>query len=268
MIGFAPVNDTRLYYEVAGRGSPVVLIHGFGIDARMWDAQFPVVAERHRVIRYDLRGFGRSALPTGNEFRHADDLRALLDYLETPAAHVVGLSMGGTVALHHTLLFPDATASLVLVDSSLDRFDWSEEWDASFDAIAERAQQLDAAAGNTMWLEHELFAPARERAECRVQLERIVRESSGWHWLNDSRARGIVPPGATRLNEIRVPTLVIVGERDLPDFQRIADILAGGIGGARKVVMQGVGHMSNMENSGEFNAVVEAFFTETEMETA
>jgi pimeloyl-ACP methyl ester carboxylesterase len=262
MSGVATVNGTQLYYEVAGQGVPVVLIHGLGLDTRMWDGQFDVLADHYRVIRYDLRGFGKSALPTDAAFRHPDDLRALLDYLEAPKAHVVGLSMGGRIALHHGLLYPDATLSLVLVDAALDGFDFSEQLDASFDAIAERANDAGAGTANEMWLQHELFAPAREQPECRAKLAQIVGESSGWNWVNKSPARGIKPPAADRLNEVHVPTLVIVGERDLPDFQRIADRLADGIPSARKVVMNGVGHMSNMEDIQEFNSIVLSFLAE------
>jgi len=264
MSDVAAVNGTRLYYEVAGRGVPVVLVHGLGLDTRMWDGQFDVLAERYRVIRYDLRGFGKSALPTEERFGHADDLRALLDYLEAPQAHVLGLSMGGRIALHHALLYPDATLSLVLVDAALDGFKWSERWKASPDAIAEHAQRAGANAANQMWFEHELFAPAREQPDCRAKLAQIVADDSGWNWLNESRSRGIKPAAAARLNEVRAPTLVIVGDRDLPDFQRIAERLSHGIPSARKAVMNGVGHMSNMENAQEFNSIVLSFLEGTE----
>ena len=258
-MAFADVNGTRLHYEVAGEGVPVVFVHGLGLDMRMWDDQFEIFAPRYRVIRYDLRGFGKSALQTDERFRHADDLRALLDYLKAPKAHVMGLSLGGMIALQYALLYPDGALSLILVDSALDGFEWSAEWEASLAAIEERAAQAGADAANQMWLKHALFVPACERPDCRSKLEQIIGEYSGWTWLNRSPARGIRPPSAERLGEVRVPALVIVGERDLPEFRRIADALAAGIPGARKVVMKGVGHMSNMENPAEFSAIVMNF---------
>ncbi len=259
--GFADVNGTRLYYEETGHGIPVVLIHGLCLSSRMWDEQVDCLAQRFRVIRYDVRGFGRSDVPTDEPFRHADDLRALLDHLDAPTAHVVGLSMGGRVALHHALIYPEATRTLVLVDSALDGFEWSDRWEASLDAIAARARSDGATAANRMWVEHELFAPARERPFCYSKLAEIVGNDSGWVWLNASPAKGIDPPARARLGEVRAPALVIVGERDLDDFQSIAGILADGIPNARKVTMAGAGHMSNMEEPAEFNDLLMEFLT-------
>jgi len=259
-MAFAEVNGTRLHYQAAGEGYPVVLVHGLGLDMRMWDSQFETLADRYRAIRYDLRGFGKSApQKTDERFRHPEDLRALLDYLEVSKAHVIGLSLGGAIALQYAVLYPDGLRSLVLVDSALDGFEWSEEFDASFTAIEKRAVQAGPSAGNRMWLEHALFVPACEQSDCRTKLTQMVGEYSGWTWVNKSPARGIRPPSAERLSEIHVPALLIVGERDLPDFQNIAERLATGIRGARKVVMKGVGHMSNMENPAEFNSIVLSF---------
>jgi 3-oxoadipate enol-lactonase len=262
--GLAAVNGTELYYEVAGQGTPIVFVHGFSLDRRMWDDQFEALSPRHRVIRYDIRGFGKSALPAGSAYRNCDDLRALLDYLEAPLAHVVGLSMGGVAALHHALEYPAATRSLVLVDTALDGHPWMDEWDQSLDVIEAYAKRSGAKAGNERWLNHELFASVRERPEVRARLEQIVGDYSGWSWVNDSPAQGIDPRSIARLHEIDAPTLVIVGERDLPDFQIIASTLADGIPNARKVVIKAAGHMSNMEQPAEFNSIVSAFLGEVE----
>ena len=92
MIGFAEVNGTRLYYERADAGDPIVLIHGLAVDSRYWQAQFEALAQHYRVVRYDLRGFGKSALPTAEPYTHADDLKALLDDLGIERAHILGNS--------------------------------------------------------------------------------------------------------------------------------------------------------------------------------
>ena len=96
---FVAANGTRLYYEAAGAGHPVVLLHGFTFDTTMWDDQFLPLAQHFRVIRYDMRGFGRSDLPGAESYSHVDDLKALLDHLGISQAHLVGLSKGGAIAL-------------------------------------------------------------------------------------------------------------------------------------------------------------------------
>src|ERR1044072_506255 len=95
--GFAEVNGTRLYYEALGRGPAVVLVHGGLVDSRLWDDQMRPLAEHFRVVRYDLRGFGKSAAPTG-QYWPTEDLRALLDFLKIEKDTVVGLSLGGILA--------------------------------------------------------------------------------------------------------------------------------------------------------------------------
>lgn len=110
--GFLDVPHGRLYYEVAGAGQAVVFVHGFTLDTRMWDDQWTVFGERGRVVRYDLRGFGRSeAEPV--PYSDLDDLLALLNFLDIERAHLVGLSMGGMVLVHFTLAHPRRVHGLV-----------------------------------------------------------------------------------------------------------------------------------------------------------
>lgn len=113
----AEVNGTRLAYIVSGKGDPVALIHGFALDMRMWDPQLAGLEDRYRVVRYDLRGFGRSAVPDGSEYVASQDLATLLDFLKIERAALVGFSFGGTVAVHFALDFPDRITSLILIDS-------------------------------------------------------------------------------------------------------------------------------------------------------
>src|SRR5271168_4532294 len=101
----------RLAYSVAGSGEPVVLIHGMGLDSSMWLPQWAALQREFRVILYDVRGFGTSSVPEG-PYSHADDLLGLLQFLKAPSAHIVGLSMGGRLALRFTLEQPQAVKSL------------------------------------------------------------------------------------------------------------------------------------------------------------
>jgi 3-oxoadipate enol-lactonase len=259
--GFAEVNDTRLYYEVAGTGEPLVLIHGFTLDTRMWDDQFRPLAEHHRVVRYDVRGFGKSAVPAGAPYTNADDLAALLDYLTIPAAAIIGLSMGGGIAIDFALAYPAMTRTLIPVDSSLSGHQWSGEWNARFGQIGQTARAGGVDAAKTQWLADPLFAPANERAAVAARLQRMVADYSGWHWVNRDPRRKNERPATKRLGEITTPTLVVIGERDVPDFHVVADRVTALIPDARKVVIPGVGHMANMEAPERFTSEALGFLS-------
>ncbi len=247
------VNAGRLYYQTAGAGAPVVLLHGFGLDQRMWEDQTQALAGRFLVVRYDLRGYGRSSLPTAEPYTHADDLYGLLSRLNALPAHLVGLSNGGRIALRFTLAYPQAVRSLTLADSALDGHAWSADWQAAWGVITSKANAGDVAGANRLWLEHPLFEPAREQAGVAARLAQMVQDYSGWHWTHPDPGLAAGAPAIARLNEIRARTLVVLGERDLPDFQAVADTLSSGIAGAVRMSLPGVGHMVNMEAPAEFN---------------
>jgi pimeloyl-ACP methyl ester carboxylesterase len=254
--GFADVNGTRLHYETDGSGPPLVLIHGHGLDARMWDDQFARFAAGYRVVRYDLRGFGKSAPVGDGQYRHADDLAALLDDLKIPRAAILGLSLGGSVAIDFALTYPAMTRALITVDAALGGHPWSEEWSARWKAIMHTARAVSVQAANERWLDHPLFAPASEQPAVAARLRQMIGDYSGWHWSNRDPQRGLDPPAAERLREVTAPTLVVLGERDLPDFHAIADRIARDVPDARKIILPGVGHMANMEAPERFNGAV------------
>lgn len=254
--GLAGVNGTRLYYELAGAqaSESVVLIHGFSLDTRMWDDQFEVFAERYRVLRYDARGFGRSALPS-SPYLHVDDVLALLKHLQLTPAHLIGLSMGGGLALDFALVYPEATRSLTLVDAALGGFAWTKDWGV-YGALA-RADGV--AAAKRAWLLDELFAPANEHPGVAARLAQMVADYSGYHWVAHDLGRWADLPPHRPLEQLRTPTLVLVGERDLPDFQHIGQTIAARAPNARQVMLAGAGHMSNMEAPDQFNEAVLSF---------
>jgi len=246
--GFAEVNGTRLYYEVAGSGEPLVLVHAFTLDTRMWDDQFEVLARDFRVIRYDARGFGKSAAPNpGEPYSNAEDLAALLDQLDARRAHVVGLSMGGRFALDYAVTYPDGPRSLVVIDGVIGGWQWSREWIAAYAPIVEAGRRRDVAQAKSLWLGLSLFAPARAQAPVGAHLKQMVDDYSGWHFVNQNPERAVSPPAVGRLGTIRAPTLVVVGELDLPDFRRMSERLERDIPGARRATIAGAGHMANME---------------------
>lgn len=225
----------------------------------MWDEQFLALAAHYRVVRYDLRGFGRSDQPTGEPYAHYDDLRALLDFLGLGATAIVGLSMGGGVAANFALAHPDMTSALVLIDAAIDGHRWSPAWRESMALIGRDGRDVGVTVAKERWLAHDLFAPAQEQPAVGAQLARIVGDYSGWHWVNRDPARGLTPPAIERLGEIAAPTLAILGERDLPDFHTMLARLQEQSAQAQIAIVPGAGHMANMEAPALVNRRLLAF---------
>ena len=258
--GVAEVNGTRLAYEVSGDGPGVVFVHGFTLDQRMWDDQVPAFAEKYRVVRYDLRGFGASARPeAGQAYTHADDLHALLTHLGIDQAAVVGLSLGGWVAHEFALTYPDSVRALVLVDSALRGHQWSPECAPILDTIYRLGGEGRLAEAKAGWLGAPIFACSRRTPQVTASLAQMVETYSGWHLENQDPHPPLDPPAKDRLHAIAAPTLVIVGAEDLSDFHAIADLLATNIPNARKFVLPAAGHMANMDAPEAFNSAVMAF---------
>lgn len=267
--GIAEVNGTRLVYEAAGAGPPVVLLHGFTLDRRMWDEQMPAFAARHRVVRYDLRGFGASAPFVPDEpYTHADDLRALMTHLGIGRAAVVGLSMGGWAALEFALTYPESVSALVLVDSALRGYPWSPSGAATIDAIYRlgREGRLDEAKAG--WLADPLFACSGRTPAATARLAQIIADYPCGHLLQDDPHFPLEPPARERLHEVAAPTLVVLGAEDVPDMHAIADVLTTGISGARRAVLPHAGHMANMDAPEAFNRAVLDFLASSDSSRA
>jgi len=255
VIGLAHVNGADLYYETAGVGEPLVLLHGFTLDHRMWDAQFMVFADRFQVVRYDLRGFGRSSLPDGKPYRAADDLRGLLSFLNLGPAHLLGLSMGGGEAIRFALSYPELTRSLIVSDSILGGYTW-DSLGRDLKTVWSLGQNSGIEAAKAHWLGLDLFAPANRLPDVAASLQQMVGDYSGWHWQNNDSAEELVPPPIEQLEKIVAPFLAIVGELDLPDFQAIGALLAQRVPGGKLAILPGAGHMANMEAPEEFSRTV------------
>lgn len=247
--------------DAVGDGPPVVLIHEGIADSRMWDDVVPALAERHRVIRYDLPGFGGSPLG-GEPISSTDDLEAVLDAFGATRAALVGASLGGRIALEFAVERRDRVSALLLVAPGLRDHEWSaaaSEVSAEEDAAFERG---DHEAAAELMVRIWVVGPRRAEADVDPAVVARVREMAlrSYEVYADALAAGLEPsmdeppdpPASERLGEIGVPALVLVGDGDVPDMLQIADRLEAGIPGARKVVWEGVAHVPSMERPREF----------------
>ena len=261
--GQAEINGTTLYYEVAGTGFPLVLLHAEISDHRMWDDQFSALAEHYRVIRYDLRGFGKSGRYTGL-YADADDLHALLTHLGIERAHLLGVSIGGNVALNFCLQHPAMVASLILVSSALGGFTAYTALAAHMATDIERvikAGDMLTVVEMTlrMWVDGPARDPKSVNPSVRMRIQRLLSENAHTFTAPELEVKPDPPPMA-RLGEIAAPTLIIVGDKDMPDILNIADVLLQGIpSNVQKLVIPDVAHMLSMELPAEFTQIVLTF---------
>ncbi len=258
--GFAEFGQSRLYYEVAGTGEPtVILLHGGMLDSTMWDEQFELLAKSHRVVRYDASAHGQSALPPEAYWDHAD-LRGLMDHLHIEQAVLVGLSMGGRVAIDMALEEPSRVQGVVAVSSGLGGYRFESDFhmanrkkliaawkSGDFDAVVEAFQRE--------WTDGPSRAPEDVDPEVRERVRVMARNTVG----SVMEGRSLQPPAIDRLAELNLPMLVVVGELDMPEIHEIANQLVESDPNAELVEIPGVAHMVNLEAPEEFDRVLLEF---------
>ncbi len=258
--GVLALPGARLAYQVTGDGPAVVLVHGFGLDMRMWDPQVADLAARFRVLRYDCRGFGASGpFDPAIGYTHAGDLLALLDHLAIERAVLAGLSFGGRVVMQAALAAPERVAGLVLLDAVLDGVPWDPASARALEEAARQARARGLLAGREAWLAHPLFAAARQQPDVASSLAAMTGGYPGQHWISHDPHQQTGPRPIDALEQLLMPVLVAVGERDVPGFREMAAVLARRIPCAQYHVVAGAGHMINMEQPAAVNALLARF---------
>ena len=248
----------------------MVFLHGFGCGIRSWDPQVATLARTHRVIAYDLRGHGLTDAPTDaaaySQAASLEDLRQLFSTLKLRRAAVIGLSMGGNIALNFALAHPPLVSALVIADTGAGS-DGHADWVATCHAFAAALDSGGTEAFADMAMASSLFAAYCSQGP---SAQRFIRSCLMTH-----RARGIAHTAREvlarrrrvyelepQLKALRVPTLLIVGDGDAPCL-KVHEFMARTIPGARSLVLRGTGHLSNLESPAAFNAAVSRFLAKT-----
>jgi len=233
-----------LEHDVAGSGQPVVLLHSTVCDRRMWDPQWDDLAAQFMVVRCDLRGFGETPFPPG-PFSSAEDVVALLDELGLERIALVGASGGGRVALEVATLAPERVTRLALLSTGVREWEWSEKlrtvW-AEEEALWERG---DLAGGAELmartWVSPDAPDDVRDRVR-EMQLHAYeVQHAAEANGAGEETRRVELEPEL-----LSMPTLVVAGLQDLPDFPAIARHLAREMPHATLVELE-AGHLPNLE---------------------
>ena len=264
--GFAEISGSKIFFENKGKGEPLVFIHGGLSDNRFWDEQFVYFSDYFKVFRYDVKGFGQSDPPI-EPFSAHQDLNDLLDFWSVDKAHVLGLSMGGGIALDFCLEYPNRMKSLILAAPSLGGFPYSEElMQKGLDLITLSMERGGEEAFRMLFEDPywEYTVPPRSRKAARDKMKMMTRKFFEVLRWDMNLMQPLSPPAIGRLAEIDIPTLVIAAGLDHSDNLKVIDRLASGIKGSKKVVIPDVGHMMNLEAPQQFNQIVYDFLTSFE----
>ena len=260
-----PSGKAVLRGEKAGSGTPVVFLPAGVADRRIWRPQLSALQDDFHVVAYDRRGFGDTA-HADETYSHAGDLRAVLDHLAFPQAVLVGGSQGGRVALEFTLAHPDRVRALVLVAPALTGAPPPAEFPAEVEARLEKLEAAEESGDvdrvNALEAHVWLDGPTAPEGRVGGPVRDLFLDMNG-------RALRATPLGQEapteplwpRLNEIRVPTLLVWGDLDLPHVPgRCAHLLAT-MRDARAYEMAGTAHLPNLERPETFTAALRDFLT-------
>ena len=244
---------TGIAYDVRGSGPVVVLLTGSNLDRRMWNREAEWLSTDYTVVRYDLRAHGESDTVT-KEFSHLADLIALLDALKIEKATLIGLSAGSTIALDAALEIPDRVERIVLLGPAVGGF--VSKAPVPFPpGLMPAIQAREWRKVSEMLLTTPVFASSQESQSL---VRQMVFENERLWTVDRKLMKNQDPAANTRLESVRVPTLVLIGDKDVSQ-QDHADALAARVPGARLVVVPGGGHLLNLTSPKEFDAAVRAF---------
>ena len=262
--GLANIDSAQIYYETAGKGMPLVMIHAGVADSRQWNNEFAFFAQNYQVIRYDMRGYGKSE-PVDGEFSHMSDLISLLDTLELHEPLVMmGCSMGGGLAMDFALTQPSRVRALIMVDAGPSGLELNVPTPAKFAEVekAFEAGELDLVAE----IETQIWFDGMDRTSEQVNqaMRKLVYEMDRKVLSHEVRQLGkrlpnTQTPAFDRLTALDIPVLVIVGAHDTPYMLAAADYMIEKLQSARKVIIEDAAHLPNMDQPHQFQGIVKAF---------
>ncbi len=256
-------NDAKLFYEEynpknSGNATPVIFLHGFTLDHRMWEPQAHFFRDKYRLIFVDAKGHGKSSAPDTGYSRadRIEDLNNFINALGLESVHLVGLSMGGSTGLGYIFKYPEKVKSLTLASTSAAGYKIGPKISRIDKMVREKGLEI----ARKKWIQYAVNYYPEDQIEIKDSLKLMMQEHSGAPWLD--RLRGKYPsPGndLEKLPDIKVPVKIFAGSED-KIFEPLAHILGEKIPNSSVSIFEGVGHMINMEAPERFNIELGKFF--------
>ena len=260
--GYVNIGKARIYYEMVGSGLPLVMIHAGVADSRQWNNEFAAFSQNHQVLRFDMRGYGKSE-PADGEFSHLSDLVSLVSALEIPEPFVLmGCSMGGGLAMDFALTHPSKVKALIMVGSGPSGLELDVPTPAKF-ADAEKAFEagdldLVAELETQIWFD----GAGRTPEQVNPTMRKLLYEMDRLALSHEVKQLGKRLPNTETpavVQDLRVPVLIIVGSHDTPYILAAADYMEQNIRSAKKVTIADAAHLPNMDRPQEFQGIVHEF---------
>lgn len=264
--GFVNSDNAQIYYETVGNGIPFVMIHAGVADSRQWNNEFAFFANNYRVVRYDMRGYGKSE-PVDGEFNHMSDLVSVLSALQLQEPLIMmGCSMGGGLAMDFAVINPSRTKALIMVGSAPSGLELDVPTPPKF-AEAEKAYDagdldLVAELETQIWFDGmdrtpEQVNPAMRGLAYEMNRKALSHEARGL----GKRLPNTQTPAFDRLTDLHIPVLAIVGAHDTPYILAAADYMVEKLPSARKASIEDAAHLPNMDQPEEFQAILNGFLS-------
>ncbi len=259
--GYLEVPDGKLYYEVAGEGDWIVLVHDGNLHSVTWDEQFPVFSKNYKAVRYDRRGYGKSTYPE-KPYSNIEDLADVFRQLNIEKATLMGMSAGGELVIDFTLEHPDKVTGLVLVGAVVSGLGYSEHMitrggNLNLKILSDPAKVAAYFCLQDPYTFYEGNKEAKKRG-----YEYLTNNLQNYKFDKFTFLKGPVRPALPNLKEIKVPALIIVGEYDIPDCHAHAGAIEVGIAGSKRVIINKAGHIVPLEQPAIFNDLVLTFLRE------
>lgn len=263
--GYVAVDSSRLYYEECGSGPTIVLVHDGLMASATWDLVWPTLCREAHVVRYDRRGVGQSTAAAKTPFSQTADLEALLADRRITSATVVGSSAGGGIAIDFALAHPGRVERLILLGPVIDGLGYSAHFIQREKRNAEPLLRDDVTSAIEKQLDDPfVLEPGNSAVRQRVRETLTANPQNLRSLLTTNRlVERPAVPAAARLGELRIPALILVGEHDIPDVHAHSGAIELGMGGARREVVAGGGHLIQLDHAALIGPRILSFIAET-----
>lgn len=252
--GYILVNGGKLFYESAGKGTNIVLLHDGMVNNKIWDEQFPLLSKTYRVVRYDRRGYGKSSDPE-TKYSPISDLNQLFIQLKIDKAIIFGMSSGGRLAIDFTLTYPEKVNGLVLVGAVVSGFGYTSHMNTRgghFDP----QKIIDPVKVNEYFIKDDPYEIYSENTAAKEKVMKLLPFLARQNSVPTQPAAKVA---VRSLPEIKVPALILIGEYDIPDVHAHAGVINAGIANSKREIIPRSGHLIPIEQPALFNESIIAF---------